>query len=131
VTLALRNRFREKATTLSLDAVVLATGFKDLGVGEGCEPYPPILAGVADDLQRRGDTALDVERDYRVRTKSELGLYLNGLCESSHGLGDAGSFSLLSLRSAEIAASLESHFAVGCSLRPDQHLAAAVHFARI
>ena len=33
-------------------------------------------------------------------------LFLNGLCESSHGIGDAGSFSLLSLRAKTIAESL-------------------------
>jgi L-ornithine N5-oxygenase len=33
-------------------------------------------------------------------------VYLNGLCESTHGMGDAGSFSLLALRSARIARSL-------------------------
>jgi L-ornithine N5-monooxygenase len=33
---------------------------------------------------------------------------LNGLCESSHGMGDAGSFSLLALRSKTIAQSLDS-----------------------
>jgi L-ornithine N5-oxygenase len=29
-------------------------------------------------------------------------LFLNGLCESTHGIGDSGSFSLLSLRAATI-----------------------------
>jgi lysine/ornithine N-monooxygenase len=33
-------------------------------------------------------------------------IYLNGLCESTHGFGDAGSFSLLALRSSTIARSV-------------------------
>jgi L-ornithine N5-oxygenase len=53
---------------------------------------------------------LTVERDYRVRYAAghELlpDLYLNGLCESSHGLGDAGSFSLVSIRARDICASI-------------------------
>jgi L-ornithine N5-oxygenase len=52
-----------------------------------------------------------VERDYQVRTQAGLPLFLNGLCESSHGLGDAGSFSLLSLRASEILQSLKRYFA--------------------
>jgi L-ornithine N5-oxygenase len=56
---------------------------------------------------------LDVELDYRVRLAGDgrtthAPLYLNGLCESSHGMGDAGSFSLLSLRSAAILNSLSN-----------------------
>jgi len=41
-----------------------------------------------------------------VRTSSAAflpPLYINGLCEASHGFGDAGSFSLLSVRSDTIA----------------------------
>lgn len=111
VALSLRERFLDRASRIRVDAVVLATGFKDLGVGEGRELYPALLADVAPGLARRADGALDVARDYRVEAQSGLPIYLNGLCESSHGLGDAGSFSLLSLRSAEIVDSLVSHFA--------------------
>jgi L-ornithine N5-monooxygenase len=106
VRLCLRERFLNEARVLNVDALVLATGFLDLGNGEGKEPYPPILSDVAPWLARRADGALDVLRDYRVENEFGLGLYLNGLCESSHGLGDAGSFSLLSMRSSEILASL-------------------------
>jgi L-ornithine N5-oxygenase len=111
VRLSLRERFLDRSTTLDIDAVVLATGFRDLGVGEHCELYPPILADVAPGLTRRVDGALEVARDYRVASETGLALYLNGLCESSHGLGDAGSFSLLSLRSVEILESLSRYFA--------------------
>lgn len=111
VRLTLRERFLDRTTELDVDAVALATGFKDLGVGEHCERFPPILAGVAGGLARRADGALDVARDYSVASRSGLALYLNGLCESSHGLGDAGSFSLLSLRSTEILDSLGRYFA--------------------
>ncbi|MCF4130070.1 lysine N(6)-hydroxylase/L-ornithine N(5)-oxygenase family protein [Methylobacterium sp. SyP6R] len=107
VALELRERFLDRTSELYVDAVVLATGFKDLGSGEGKEHFPALLAGVADGLGRRADGALCVERDYSVASESGLRIYLNGLCESSHGLGDAGSFSLLSLRSSEILASME------------------------
>jgi L-ornithine N5-monooxygenase len=110
VTLSLRERILNETSELRVDAVVLATGFRDIGVGEGKEPYPKLLSGAVDELTRDERGALLVERDYSVKTNNGLPLYLNGLCESSHGLGDAGSFSLLSLRATEILNSLESHF---------------------
>jgi len=106
VKLELRERFRHTMTTLELDALILATGFKDLGASEGCELYPQLLDSVASTLARRADGALDVQRDYSVASTSGVPLYLNGLCESSHGLGDAGSFSLISLRAVDILNSL-------------------------
>jgi L-ornithine N5-oxygenase len=110
VTLELRERYLGTTETIRVGAVVLATGFFDIGTGEGKESYPPLLAEIAPGLARSEDGALRVERDYQVRTQNGLPLFLNGLCESSHGLGDAGSFSLLSLRSSEILRSLTRHF---------------------
>jgi L-ornithine N5-oxygenase len=110
VCLGLRERFFHTTELIHVDAVVLATGFLDIGVGEGREPHPPLLAEIAPELARSEDGSLLVERDYHVPTQFGLPLYLNGLCESSHGLGDAGSFSLLSLRASEILRSLEGYF---------------------
>lgn len=108
VELEVTERFLGERTTLRLDAVVLATGFLDLGAGEGAELFPPLLSEVAHSLARRPDGALAVERDYRVSSRHGMPIYLNGLCESSHGLGDAGSFSLLSIRAADIVTSLHA-----------------------
>lgn len=86
------------------DLVVLATGFRDLGPRPHQEPYPALLAGVIDRFQFDADGYLVVEADYSLRPREDgtPPLFLNGLCESSHGIGDAGSFSLLSLRAATI-----------------------------
>ena len=69
------------------------------------------MAGLAPLCAYRADGGVAVNRDYSLRFADDRpGLpkvFLNGLCESSHGFGDAGSFSLLSLRSAEIVESLE------------------------
>jgi len=111
VSLDLRERFYGTTERLSVDAVVLATGFLDIGSGEGKEPYPKLLASVAPMLTKSEPGALVVERDYQVRSQNGALLFLNGLCESSHGLGDAGSFSLLSLRASEILRSLARKFA--------------------
>ncbi len=107
VDLALNERNFEKSEHLGVDAVILATGFRDLSGRDGDELFPPLLAEVAPDLKRRDDGALRVDRDYTVACTGDMPLYLNGLCESSHGLGDAGSFSLLAVRSADILNSLE------------------------
>jgi L-ornithine N5-oxygenase len=111
VSLNIRERFFDTRQQIRVDALVLATGFLDIGIGEGKEPFPSLLADVAPELMRTPQGGLLVERDYQVRSANGLPLYLNGLCESSHGLGDAGSFSLLSLRASEILRSLAQHFA--------------------
>ena len=86
------------------DLVVLATGFRDLGPHPHQEPYPSVLDGVIDRFAFDDDGYLVVEADYSLRATVDgtPPLFLNGLCESTHGIGDAGSFSLLSLRAATI-----------------------------
>lgn len=104
--LTLEDRGTFERTHLSVDAVVLATGFRNLGLRENEERFPPLLRHVAASL---GDprAVLALSRDYRMMNGSRpLPIFINGLCESSHGFGDAGSFSLLSLRSQMIADSL-------------------------
>lgn len=107
-------------TLAEYDHVILATGFRDLGPGDGREVLPALLHDVADDLLFDGDGYVQVTRAYEVlrRDESRSGIYLNGLCESSHGLGDAGSFSLLSLRASQILGSIEdqSNEPVGAGL---------------
>ncbi|OKK03489.1 ornithine monooxygenase [Streptomyces sp. CB03234] len=82
------------------DVVVLATGFRDLGPGPHQERVPPLMEGIADSFVFDEDGYLDISADYLLTPMDAdtPDLYLNGLCESSHGIGDAGSFSLLSLR---------------------------------
>lgn len=93
------------------DLVVLATGFRDLGPHAQQEQYPPLLGNVIDRFQFDEDGYLVVESDYRLRSRAEgmPPLFLNGLCESSHGIGDAGSFSLLSLRAGTILKGLRAY----------------------
>jgi len=86
------------------DIVVLATGFRDLGPGPQQDAYPPLLSGIADRLCFDDDGYLAIDTNYLVGTTAPgmPTLFLNGLCETSHGIGDSGSFSLLSLRAAAI-----------------------------
>ncbi|MBT2207470.1 MULTISPECIES: SidA/IucD/PvdA family monooxygenase [Actinomadura] len=99
-------------STCDADAVILATGFRDFGAGPGDERYHPLLEGVADRLPLDDQGVPVVARDYSVelagrgRGRRPLRLFLNGLCEASHGMGDAGALAVLSARAADIAGSL-------------------------
>jgi len=110
VHLALTQELNGCSEIVPFDLVVLATGFRDLGDSANDEPYPELMAGLAEYLDLV-DGALEVDLDYRVRLRrpaqgEHAPVFLNGLCEATHGMGDAGSFSLLSLRSAAIVDSL-------------------------
>jgi L-ornithine N5-oxygenase len=96
----------------SFDLVILATGFLDLGGGERQEPFPPVLELLAADNHL---SEFSISRDYRIDLLEGPPAYLNGLCESSHGMGDSGSFSLLALRSKTIVQSIARQ------LRPTEH----------
>ncbi|WNI14322.1 SidA/IucD/PvdA family monooxygenase [Actinacidiphila sp. ITFR-21] len=104
VALRIRETHTGEITEESFDLVVLATGFRDIGPQPHQEPYPPLLAGVIDRFRFDEDGYLLVNPDYSLVSDhpGTPPLFLNGLCESSHGIGDAGSFSLLSLRAEVI-----------------------------
>lgn len=92
------------------DIVVLATGFRDLGPSASQERVPALMRAVEDRFAFDEQGHLQVTYDYEARPQdpnSTPVLFLNGLCESSHGIGDAGSFSLLSLRAKAISDGLQ------------------------
>jgi L-ornithine N5-oxygenase len=110
VMLTMTERITGQREQLAADRVILATGYRDLGVHERYERLPPLLSDLADILRMDQDLGLSVGIDYRVDTTGEgwdvPPIYVNGLCETTHGMGDAGSFSLLALRSKVIVQSL-------------------------
>ncbi|PRP72077.1 hypothetical protein BUE93_02780 [Chromobacterium amazonense] len=110
VALRMRHFLSGETREETADLVVLATGFLDLGEGPKRERWPRVLESVSPLLRSERET-VEIELDYRVRLQGAADqgapLYLNGLCESTHGMGDAGSFSLLALRSQAIVQSLE------------------------
>ncbi len=99
---------REEAVRERVGLVILATGFKNIGTRENEEPYPRILQPLIEAIQLDETGCIDTNYDYSLTMKGEAlrTCFLNGLCESSHGMGDAGSFSLLALRSQLILQSL-------------------------
>jgi L-ornithine N5-oxygenase len=90
------------------DAIVIATGFRNFGSGDAREAYHPLMRHLAPICAYRSDGGVDVARDYSLRFADQADnsdapkVFLNGLCEATHGFGDAGSFSLLWLRSKVI-----------------------------
>lgn len=89
------------------DLVILATGFRNLGTAENQERVPPLVTPLAPWIVTDEQGCIQVGYDYSLQMVPEAGpCYLNGLCESTHGMGDAGSFSLLSLRAQRILESL-------------------------
>lgn len=88
------------------DGVILATGFRNIGHDESSIRVPSILKGVEEYLDLCPDGCVQVDRSYRVKLRAGYeaagALVLNGLCEASHGMGDAGSVSLLAPRAQVI-----------------------------
>lgn len=92
------------------DFVVLATGFENYGQTSATLRWHPILNKLSAYLMCDEDKQLKITRDFRVslaRSTPDISLHLNGLCEATHGFGDAGSFSLLSTRASMIADSIK------------------------
>ncbi|WP_340620925.1 SidA/IucD/PvdA family monooxygenase [Xenorhabdus siamensis] len=97
VQIVLKNAYEdEKTQIITVDLVVSATGFRDIGVEENQEKYPKILQLIKSHLFNTESDEIKINRDYRIGFTEEkkLNIYLNGLCETSHGMGDAGSISL-------------------------------------
>lgn len=106
VRLELRELHTGETLRDEVDFAVLATGFRNMGPGRHEELCPPLLAPLADRFATEEDGRLEVGADYALTPRTGADalppLFLNGLCESSHGIGDAGSFSLLSLRAGTL-----------------------------
>ncbi|WP_027210420.1 lysine N(6)-hydroxylase/L-ornithine N(5)-oxygenase family protein [Burkholderia sp. WSM2232] len=97
--------------SLAVDAVVLATGFKNFGRGLAEEPIHPLMRDIRGAFVADQNGGLHINRNYSLQPEDAdvtPPFFVNGLCESSHGFGDAGSFSILSLRAGEIASALRA-----------------------
>ena len=107
-TMHLIDRYNQQSHIITVNGIIFATGYKNFGKLENQEPYHPLLEVIASNLVFRDDGGPDVLLDYRLNIQnSSVPVYLNGLCEASHGFGDAGSFSILSIRGDVIASSLK------------------------
>jgi L-ornithine N5-oxygenase len=110
VTLVIRNGITNELETRRFDGVFLATGFRNIGANENGVKVPPLLEALEDKFDLDDQGCVQISRDYQVAMKHQYShagaVVLNGLCEASHGMGDAGSVSLLSLRALTITEAL-------------------------
>ena len=97
VRLELEHKVHGERVTLDCDAAVLCTGY------EWAREEHPVLAELADSVERDGRGRWAVERDYRLVTRPELsaGVYLQGYAEDTHGISETV-LSLLPIRAQEI-----------------------------
>lgn len=110
IEMSLRDKYSGELDCLAFDCVVLATGFIDYELADSDASCIPLLSGI---VHSQGHSGPGVNRDYSVRgvvgSSPECSrIYLNGLCEMSHGFGDAGSISSVSIRCDSIARSIIS-----------------------
>ncbi|TRV47341.1 MAG: monooxygenase [Microcystis panniformis Mp_MB_F_20051200_S9] len=83
-------------TSLQSDALILATGYDHSN-------RERLLQPLSNYLLSGSDGSYDIKRNYCLKTVSEFTpkIFLQGLCENSHGLSDT-LLSLLSIRASEI-----------------------------
>jgi lysine/ornithine N-monooxygenase len=83
-------------TSLQSDALILATGYDHSNRERLLQPLSNYLLSAS-------DGSYDIKRNYCLKTVSEFTpkIFLQGLCENSHGLSDT-LLSLLSIRASEI-----------------------------
>lgn len=99
----LRDIFSGAKSRLTVDAIVLGTGFEQ-------PPIPPLFAELLPWLELASDGGIIIDRDYRVALKRShaVAIFANGLSERAHGISDAQSFSLVAMRAERILTALRS-----------------------
>ncbi|MBO3275547.1 lysine N(6)-hydroxylase/L-ornithine N(5)-oxygenase family protein [Pseudomonas schmalbachii] len=107
IELFLRNTADDHQDSQRFDVVILATGYRR-------DYHHQILAGIREYLQ-----GPEVDRNYRLslRHGTDVGVYLQGCCEESHGLSDT-LLSVLAIRSREVAESIFADSVESCASRP-------------
>ena len=110
VTLTLHNHMQGQLLKERYHGIVLATGFKNYGDGKDDLTSPPLLSEVKHLLHMPAG-AISVTSSYELETTkdTQCKIFLNGLSEKFHGMGDAGSLSLASLRALTIAQQIEKN----------------------
>lgn len=107
IELSLRDLATGAADRCRYDAVILATGYERTS-------HQRLLAPLAEYL---GD--FQVDRDYRIRSSDRLkaAVFIQGFCQSSHGLSDT-LLSVLPIRAQEVATALHDAVAQTIMDRP-------------
>lgn len=101
ILLAIHNKHTARQTVIKADFVVSCTGFQIKGL-------PDCARGLIESVKFDSGDAPIVDRDYRVALDPTIDgrLFLAGLAEHTHGIGDGASFSSVAVRAERISAQL-------------------------
>ncbi|NRB16808.1 MAG: SidA/IucD/PvdA family monooxygenase [Rhodobacteraceae bacterium] len=104
IEITINDRMHTRTFDKAYDGVILATGFVNYGPHPHNQKIPNLLQPLQHLLQlERGAVSVGRKYDLALTPEAPGKILMNGLCEVTHGMGDAGSISLMSLRAAEIA----------------------------
>lgn len=108
--LILKQRFGDATRAINVDAVVLATGFKNLEVNSNPLEESSLLTSVADRIVRNPSGSFYLNPDYSLSIEetdgNRLPIYMNSCSGPACGIGNAGTFPLLAYRAETIALSI-------------------------
>ncbi|MFG6150636.1 SidA/IucD/PvdA family monooxygenase [Halobacillus sp. B23F22_1] len=101
--LSLQDIYSKDYSTIETDHLILCTGFVE-------EKIPSVLAPIKDYLVLDDNGELIVSKDYKVKTVNDfnIGIYLNGLTEKTHGIGDSASFTMMATKAQRILEKMNS-----------------------
>ncbi|GLO68392.1 MULTISPECIES: SidA/IucD/PvdA family monooxygenase [Oceanobacillus] len=90
--------------SIDTNYIILCTGFYE-------EKYPEVLEPMKEYIKFSNDNSISVSQDYRVETTSNVkaNIYLNGLTERTHGIGDAASFTMMATKAQRILDSIDKN----------------------
>lgn len=95
--------YRHCTRPIRADVVILSTGFIE-------DQTPPMLKAIQPYLKTDEDGDLIVLRDYQIPSadRFQVGVYINGLTERTHGISDSTSFSMMALKAQRTLESLDA-----------------------
>jgi L-ornithine N5-oxygenase len=95
--LDIKDIYNKKNSSLTTNHMIFCTGFYE-------EKIPSVLEPIKNYLKLNENEELTVSKDYQALTEDHFkpGIYLNGLTEKSHGIGDSASFTMMAVKAQRI-----------------------------
>ncbi|MCC2251419.1 SidA/IucD/PvdA family monooxygenase [Virgibacillus sp. AGTR] len=101
--LNIKDIYNKQEDSINTDYIILCTGFFE-------EEFPEVLQPMKNYFNYNKNNSLKVSENYKVDTKSNVkaNIYLNGLTEKTHGIGDAASFTMMATKAQRILDSMNN-----------------------
>ena len=88
--------YKEEYDTIDVNSIILCTGYSQ-------EKIPRTLQSLEHELVISEDGRVVVNRDYSLQTKNNIGnIYISGMSETTHGISDTQSFSIMAIKALYI-----------------------------